>query len=54
MKKIIISPSIYIDKHDQMYSRVDLNWYKYADKLNFYYKPIQKNYTLNKNHKLAG
>ena len=56
MKKIIISPSIYIDKHDQMYSRVDLNWYKYVDKLNFLLQkiPIQKNYTLNKNHKLAG
>ncbi len=56
MKKILISPSLYFDKHNQLYSKIDLNWYEYADKLKFhlYQIPIQKNLNLIKKEKYAG
>ena len=56
MKKILISPSIYTDKYNQLYTKLDLNWFKYAEKLNFnlYQIPHKKNLNFIKKENFHG
>ena len=40
MKNILITQSLYKDKNNTVYTRLDYDWYKYADKLKFNLLPI--------------
>lgn len=40
MKKILIIPAIYKDKHKSIYSKIDLDWYKFAKKINIQIVPF--------------
>ncbi len=49
MKNILITQGISINKRKSLYTKLDLDWYKYASKLKFNLIPISYKIELNKN-----